>query len=36
VLGTGWLTMGMVLSLPVLLFGLWLILRAQRAPTVTA
>jgi phosphatidylglycerol:prolipoprotein diacylglycerol transferase len=36
VLGTGWLTMGMVLSLPLLLFGLWLILRAQRAPAVTA
>jgi len=35
-LGTGWLTMGMVLSLPVLLFGLWLIVRAQRAPAVTA
>jgi len=35
-LGTGWLTMGMLLSLPVLLFGLWLIVRAQRAPAVAA
>ena len=35
-LGTGWLTMGMVLSLPVLLFGLWLIVRAERAPAVAA
>src|SRR5439155_563531 len=35
-LGTGWLTMGMLLSLPVLLFGLGLIVRAQRAPTVAA
>jgi len=36
VLGTSWLTMGMVLSLPVLLFGLALIVRARRAPAVTA
>ena len=35
-LGTGWLTMGMLLSLPVLLFGLALIVRAQRAPAVAA
>ena len=35
-LGTSWLTMGMVLSLPVLLFGLGLIVRAQRAPTAAA
>jgi phosphatidylglycerol:prolipoprotein diacylglycerol transferase len=36
VLDTSWLTMGMVLSLPVLLFGLALIVRARRAPAVTA
>jgi phosphatidylglycerol:prolipoprotein diacylglycerol transferase len=29
--GTGWLTMGMVLSTPMLLFGLWAIFRARRA-----
>jgi len=36
ILGTGWLTMGMVLSLPVLLFGLALILRARRAAPLPA
>ncbi|OHV85052.1 prolipoprotein diacylglyceryl transferase [Rhizobium sp. LCM 4573] len=30
-LGTGWLTMGMVLSLPMFLVGLWAIFRARRA-----
>ena len=29
--GTGWLTMGMVLSFPMALFGLWAIFRARRA-----
>ena len=29
--GTNWLTMGMVLSFPMALFGLWAIYRAQRA-----
>lgn len=29
-LGTGWLTMGMVLSLPMILLGLWAIMRARR------
>lgn len=29
-LGTGWLTMGMVLSVPMLLLGLWAIWRANR------
>ena len=29
--GTGWLTMGMVLSFPMVLFGLWAIMRARRA-----
>ena len=29
-LGTGWLTMGMVLSFPMILLGLWAILRARR------
>jgi phosphatidylglycerol:prolipoprotein diacylglycerol transferase len=28
----GYVTMGMVLSLPLVLFGLWLILRARREP----
>ncbi|WP_342360697.1 prolipoprotein diacylglyceryl transferase [Terrarubrum flagellatum] len=33
----GWLTMGMLLSLPLLLLGLWLILRSRPAPlTATA
>jgi phosphatidylglycerol---prolipoprotein diacylglyceryl transferase len=30
-LGTGWLTMGMVLSVPMLLLGLWAIWRADRS-----
>ena len=30
----GPLTMGMLLSLPVLLFGVWLILRAYRKPAL--
>jgi phosphatidylglycerol:prolipoprotein diacylglycerol transferase len=29
-LGTGWLTMGMVLSSPMILLGLWAIIRARR------
>ncbi|MET3855496.1 MULTISPECIES: prolipoprotein diacylglyceryl transferase [unclassified Rhizobium] len=29
-LGTGWLTMGMVLSFPMILLGLWAIVRARR------
>jgi phosphatidylglycerol:prolipoprotein diacylglycerol transferase len=29
-LGTDWFTMGMVLSLPVLAFGAWLVARAYR------
>ena len=33
-LGTNWLSMGMVLSLPVLLFGAWMILRAYRKPVL--
>jgi phosphatidylglycerol:prolipoprotein diacylglycerol transferase len=34
--GTGWLTMGMVLSTPMLLFGLWAIQRARRAAASAA
>jgi phosphatidylglycerol:prolipoprotein diacylglycerol transferase len=30
-LGTNWLTMGMVLSSPMILFGIWAIVRARRA-----
>jgi phosphatidylglycerol:prolipoprotein diacylglycerol transferase len=30
-LGTDWLTMGMVLSLPMILAGLWAVIRARRA-----
>ena len=30
-LAGGWLTMGMVLSLPMFLIGLWAIWRARRA-----
>ncbi len=30
-LGTGWLTMGMVLSFPMILLGLWAIFRARQA-----
>jgi phosphatidylglycerol:prolipoprotein diacylglycerol transferase len=29
----GWLTMGMVLSLPLLLFGVWVVAHAMRRPT---
>ena len=35
-LGTDWLTMGMVLSVPMLLLGLWAIWRASRAGTQPA
>jgi phosphatidylglycerol:prolipoprotein diacylglycerol transferase len=35
ILGTGWITMGMVLSLPLLLFGGWLIDRAYRQPALS-
>ena len=35
-LGTDWLTMGMVLSLPMLLVGLWAILRARHAAAAAA
>ena len=28
--GTGWLTMGMLLSVPMFLIGLWLVMRARR------
>jgi phosphatidylglycerol:prolipoprotein diacylglycerol transferase len=31
----GWLTMGMLLSLPVLAFGAWLAVRAYRNPPAT-
>ncbi len=31
-LGTGWLTMGMVLSLPMVLFGVWCMATARRVP----
>jgi phosphatidylglycerol:prolipoprotein diacylglycerol transferase len=30
-LAFGWLTMGMVLSVPMLLIGVWAVMRAQRA-----
>ncbi|MBS3897101.1 prolipoprotein diacylglyceryl transferase [Silanimonas sp.] len=30
----GWLTMGMLLSLPMVAFGLWLLWRSRRAPTL--
>jgi phosphatidylglycerol:prolipoprotein diacylglycerol transferase len=32
----GWLTMGMLLSLPVLAFGGWLVMRAYRNPPLPA
>ena len=32
----GWLTMGMVLSVPMFLIGIWAILRARRAHLVNA
>jgi phosphatidylglycerol:prolipoprotein diacylglycerol transferase len=35
ILGSDWLTMGMLLSLPVLAFGGWLVWRAYRNPLVT-
>jgi len=31
-----WLTMGMLLSLPMVAFGLWLLWRSRRAPTLAA
>jgi phosphatidylglycerol---prolipoprotein diacylglyceryl transferase len=34
VLGTSWLSMGMVLSLPMVLFGLGLIAWAYRKPAL--
>jgi phosphatidylglycerol:prolipoprotein diacylglycerol transferase len=34
--GTGWLTMGMVLSLPMILVGLWAIFRARAAASSAA
>ena len=34
-LGTSWLTMGMVLSLPLLAFGAWLAARAYRKPPLS-
>jgi phosphatidylglycerol:prolipoprotein diacylglycerol transferase len=35
-LAFGWLTMGQVLSLPLILLGLWLLWRARSAPTLAA
>ncbi len=35
-LAFGWLTMGQVLSIPLILFGLWLLWRARGAPTLAA
>jgi phosphatidylglycerol:prolipoprotein diacylglycerol transferase len=35
-LGTNWFTMGMVLSLPVLAFGAWLVARAYRSEPLPA
>jgi phosphatidylglycerol:prolipoprotein diacylglycerol transferase len=35
ILGSDWLTMGMLLSLPVLAFGAWLVMRAYRNPPLT-
>jgi phosphatidylglycerol:prolipoprotein diacylglycerol transferase len=35
ILGSDWLTMGMLLSLPVLAFGAWLVVRAYRNPLLT-
>ena len=32
ILGSDWLTMGMLLSLPVMAFGAWLVVRAYRRP----
>ena len=36
ILGSDWLTMGMLLSLPVLAFGGWLVWRAYRKPLLPA
>ena len=33
-LAFGWLTMGQVLSIPLILVGLWLLWRSRRAPTL--
>ena len=33
-LAFGWLTMGQVLSVPLVLFGLYLLWRSRRAPTL--
>lgn len=33
-LAFGWLTMGQVLSVPLILFGLWLLWKSHRAPTL--
>ena len=35
-LAFGWLTMGQVLCLPMIAFGLWLLARARRQPAATA
>ncbi|MEO0422772.1 MAG: prolipoprotein diacylglyceryl transferase [Pseudomonadota bacterium] len=35
-LAFGWVTMGQVLSLPMLIIGLWLFLRARQSPEATA
>lgn len=35
-LAFGWFTMGQLLSLPLIGFGLWLLWRARRAPTLAA
>jgi phosphatidylglycerol:prolipoprotein diacylglycerol transferase len=35
ILDSDWLTMGMLLSLPVLAFGAWLVVRAYRNPPLT-
>ncbi|WP_199925113.1 prolipoprotein diacylglyceryl transferase [Neorhizobium sp. SOG26] len=35
-LGTGWLTMGMVLSLPMIAVGIWAIVRARAATAASA
>lgn len=35
ILGSDWLTMGMLLSLPVFAFGAWLVARAYRNPPLT-
>jgi phosphatidylglycerol:prolipoprotein diacylglycerol transferase len=35
-LAFGWLTMGMLLSLPMVVIGLWLLLRSRSAPTIAS